>query len=154
MEVSNISYQTAPESIRTAIPDEVFADLPSDVVERAAVVAARTAEYRGGVNPVVLAMPSNTAMGEYFVIASASNQRLVGSLIRSIEDEVRRWSGYPPPNKEGLDDRQWALLDYGDFVVHVFDVDAREFYDLERLWGDAPRRAWKPQPTSSTDAAD
>jgi ribosome-associated protein len=46
---------------------------------------------------------------------------------------------------EGLDDARWALLDYGDLVVHVFLDEAREFYDLEQLWGDAPRWAWDEQ---------
>ncbi|MBP7929826.1 MAG: ribosome silencing factor [Acidimicrobiia bacterium] len=121
----------------------MFDDLPKDAVKRAVDVAARTADYRGGEGTVVLKMPSNAAMGEYFVITSASNQRLVGSLLRTIEDEVRKWAGCRPPKKEGQDERQWALLDYGDFVVHVFDAETREFYDLERLWGDAPRRKWK-----------
>ncbi|MEO9224371.1 MAG: ribosome silencing factor, partial [Acidimicrobiales bacterium] len=67
-------------------------------------------------------------------------------LVRTIADEVERQvaaAGGPRPIRvEGLDDLRWVLMDYGDFVVHVFVDEAREYYDLERLWRDVPQLDW------------
>jgi ribosome-associated protein len=67
--------------------------------------------------------------------------------VRTIADEVERRvrsAGGPSPYRvEGLDDARWVLVDYGDFVVHVFLDEARRYYDLERLWADAPRWSWE-----------
>lgn len=75
---------------------------------------------------------------DIFVIASGGNRRQVQSLIDGVE-EALRLDGRKPLRREGEDDAQWVLLDYGDIVVHVFDNPTRDYYDLERLWGDAPR---------------
>ena len=75
---------------------------------------------------------------DIFVIASGSSRRHVQSLIDATEEALRR-DGRKPLRREGADDAQWVLLDYGEIVVHVFDSPTRDYYDLERLWGDAPR---------------
>jgi ribosome-associated protein len=75
---------------------------------------------------------------DIFVIASGNTRRQVQSLIDGVEEALRE-SGRKPLRREGEDDAQWVLLDYGDIVVHVFDNPTRAYYDLERLWGDAPR---------------
>ncbi len=75
---------------------------------------------------------------DIFVIASGNTRRQVQSLIDGVE-EALRLDGRRPLRREGEDDAQWVLLDYGDIVVHVFDNPTRDYYDLERLWGDAPR---------------
>ena len=75
---------------------------------------------------------------DIFVIASGGNRRQVQALIDAVE-EALRLDGRKPLRREGEDDAQWVLLDYGDIVVHVFDNPTRDYYDLERLWGDAPR---------------
>lgn len=77
-------------------------------------------------------------MTDYFVIADASTE--VG--VRAISDGVQgalEERGYWPMRREGWEDARWVLLDYGDVVVHVFRTEDRDYYDLERLWGDAPR---------------
>lgn len=75
---------------------------------------------------------------DIFVLASGNNRRQVQALIDAVE-EALRLDNRKPLRREGQDDAQWVLLDYGDIVVHVFDTPTRDYYDLERLWGDAPR---------------
>ena len=87
---------------------------------------------------------------DIFVIASGNTRRQVQSLIDGVEERLRQ-DDRKPLRREGQDEAQWVLLDYGDMVVHVFDTPTRAFYDLERLWGDAPRLdADLPQPVSES----
>jgi ribosome-associated protein len=80
---------------------------------------------------------------EHFVITSAPNTRQVRTISEDVEEKVKAAGQGSPLRTEGLDDLTWVLLDYGDVVVHVFLDETREFYDLERLWGDVPRLAWE-----------
>ena len=73
-----------------------------------------------------------------FVIATASNNRQVEAIIDEIEDAVRTKAQMKPLHREGTQDGTWSLLDYGSFVVHVFQPETREYYRLEALWNDAP----------------
>ena len=82
------------------------------------------------------------ALCGWFVIASASNDRLVKAICDEVEQQVAQGGGPRPKRIEGLQDRQWVLMDYGSFVVHVFDEETRRYYDLERLWADVPRVEW------------
>lgn len=79
----------------------------------------------------------NTAT-DFFVLASGSSDVQVKAIADHIVDELKK-EGHRPDHVEGVGGGRWALLDYIDFVVHVFHVQAREFYQLESLWGDAPR---------------
>ena len=76
---------------------------------------------------------------EEFVITSGTNARQVKTIADEIESEIKKAGGSGPRSVEGLDDARWVLLDYGDFVVHIFMEEAREYYDIERLWADAHR---------------
>ncbi|MGH9295981.1 MAG: ribosome silencing factor, partial [Acidimicrobiales bacterium] len=71
-----------------------------------------------------------------------SNERHVRAIAEEVERRVKSEGGGSPRCVEGRDDARWILMDYGDYVVHVFGEEARAYYDLERLWGDAPRLAW------------
>ncbi len=75
---------------------------------------------------------------DLFVIASGTSRRHVLTLAEEIEQKLKK-DGRRPLRREGMEDATWVLLDYGDMVVHIFDEATRRFYDLERLWGDAPR---------------
>jgi ribosome-associated protein len=70
-----------------------------------------------------------------------------------VEARVKAVGGPSPLRTEGRDQSEWVLLDYGDFVVHVFLDETRSYYDLERLWSDAPRMAWG-EPASASAATD
>ena len=74
---------------------------------------------------------------EFFIIASGSNQRQVQAITDEIEEQLKKQAGARPVRTEGYASAEWVLMDYGDFIVHIFEQKAREFYDLERLWRDA-----------------
>ena len=102
-----------------------------------ALTAAEAASAKQAHDVVVLDVSEPLVISDYFVICSASNDRQV----RAIAEEVERAcqvAGARPLRREGERDARWILLDFIDFVVHVFLQEAREYYDLERLWRDAP----------------
>ena len=76
---------------------------------------------------------------EFFIIASGSNQRQVQAIADEINEQLKKQLSRRPVRVEGYNSAEWVLVDYGDFIIHVFDKDARDFYDLERLWRDAKR---------------
>lgn len=80
---------------------------------------------------------------DYFVIASAGTDRQVRAIGEAVEDELRAY-GIKPLRREGEGDLRWLLLDFFDIVVHIFIDEEREYYELERLWKDAPVIAWEP----------
>ncbi|MDA8368073.1 MAG: ribosome silencing factor [Actinomycetota bacterium] len=122
----------------TADPPEA----PTAAVPPDCLVAARAADAKSGADTVVLAVGEQLAVTDAFVITSASNARHVRTLADEIERAVKVASGRGPNRVEGLDDARWVLLDYGDFVVHVFLDEARTYYDLEHLWAGVPRVPW------------
>ncbi|MDR1014679.1 MAG: ribosome silencing factor [Coriobacteriales bacterium] len=102
------------------------------------MLAARAASEKKAEDIVVQEMRRLLPITDYFVIATGANRRQVDAIIEAIEDALRVEAGVKPQGREGLDDLTWALLDYGDVVVHVFQPELREFYRLESLWSDAP----------------
>src|ERR1043165_6568215 len=76
---------------------------------------------------------------EFFIIATGANQRQVQAITDEIEEQLKKQLGARPVRTEGYSAAEWVLMDYGDFIVHIFEKNAREFYDLERLWRDAKR---------------
>jgi ribosome-associated protein len=76
---------------------------------------------------------------DWFVVTSARNSRQVRAIVDAVEEAVAKADGPRPNRIEGRDTFSWVLMDYGFFVVHVFTDEARELYDLERLWRDVPR---------------
>lgn len=109
---------------------------------RWAVVAARAADAKQASDVMVLEVGEVLAITECFVIASAGNTRQVRTIADEIEEQVAAAGGPKPLRVEGRSDLQWLLMDYGDFIVHVFLQETREYYELERLWGDVPQVAW------------
>jgi ribosome-associated protein len=81
---------------------------------------------------------------EFFVIATGSNQRQVQAIADEINEQLKKQLQRRPVRVEGYNSAEWVLLDYGDFVFHIFNEKSREFYDLARLWRDA-RRVEIPQ---------
>jgi ribosome-associated protein len=109
-------------------------------VPEAALVAARAADSKLGQGTIVLAMGDLLGVTDAFVITSGANGRQVHTIVEEVEHQVKESQGRSPRATEGLRDLTWVLMDYGDFLVHVFQDEARAYYDLERLWGNAPRR--------------
>ena len=108
-----------------------------------AQIAARAADDKKGEDIVVLDVAEIMGIVDAFVIAHASNTRLVRAIVDEVKKQLLDRAGVKPRSVEGLDDMTWVLLDYGDLIVHIFLAETREFYGLERLWTDAPRIAWK-----------
>jgi len=116
------------------------ADVPSIDL---ALVAARTADDKKGNDVVVFAVGDVLAITEFFVITSASNRRLVRSLVDEIEQAAREAHGRSPIRVEGVSEQQWVLIDFGDVVVHVFSDEMRAYYEIERLYRDVPKVDWQ-----------
>ncbi len=110
---------------------------------KAAATAAEAAEAKLGQDTVVLAMTELFGVVDAFVITSASNNRHVRTLVEEIERSVKDSHHLAPVRVEGLQDATWVLMDYGDFIAHVFLQETRDYYDLEHLWSGAPRVEWK-----------
>ncbi|TLM98440.1 MAG: ribosome silencing factor [Actinobacteria bacterium] len=89
---------------------------------------------------------------DYFVIATGSNPLQVRAIADEVEDRLREQGGIKPIGREGLDEGKWVLLDFADLVVHVFQPEERDFYRLEKLWGDAPRLAMPESVTGPVQA--
>ena len=113
----------------------------------AALVAASAADEKLGNDTVVLAMEEALGVVDAFVVTSGRNVRQVRTLVEEVEHQVKARNGRSPLSVEGLRDAGWVLMDYGDFVVHVFLEDVRSFYDLEHLWIAAPRVRWRAEAT-------
>ena len=88
---------------------------------------------------VVLDLTELSDVCDFFMIATGFNNRQVDTIVDEIEEQVAKACGEHPFSIEGRDQRTWILMDYGSVVVHVFTPEAREYYRLEKLWGDAPQ---------------
>jgi len=106
--------------------------------------AAAAADDKKAIDTLIIDVGDVLAVTDHFVITSAANSRQVNAVIDAIEEEIRAAGGPSPVRVEGKEEREWVLMDYGAFVVHVFRSDQRDFYQLERLWGDRPRVDWTP----------
>lgn len=122
----------------------------SEDIRHQTVVAARAAAAKKGEDTLILEVGQILAITDAFVITSAGNPRLVRTIAEEVEERVAAECGPKPLRTEGLDDARWVLIDYGDFVVHVFLDEVRRYYDLERLWSDAPRVEWDEEPSAAS----
>ncbi len=102
-----------------------------------ATVAAAAAASKLADDVVVIDVSGQLVITDCFVIASASNERQVNAIVDEVEEKMRR-AGYKPARREGTREGRWTLLDYVDIVVHIQHRDERNFYALDRLWGDCP----------------
>lgn len=128
--LNRINFYCSTISIKESSLDEVDRKL---VNPPAWLTAVRAAESKKATDIRVLNLTGITSFTDYFVICTGANPRQ----IQAISDEVGlqlKKSGETPLSLEGYEQAQWVLADYGDFLVHVFSREAREYYDLERLW--------------------
>ncbi len=114
----------------------------TDSIRALAFAAARAADDKKGSDVLVLDVGETIGITDVFVIASAPNTRLVSFMAEEVERVVKEAGGDGPIASEGLEDANWVLLDFGGFIVHLFLEETRRFYDLERLWADAPKLDW------------
>jgi ribosome-associated protein len=114
-----------------------------------AVIAAGAASSKSGEDIAILDIGEIISIIEMFVLVSASNTRQVRTIVDEVERALRDHDGSKPIGVEGMNDATWVLLDYGDIVVHVFQEATRSYYDLDRLWGDAPRLHFDDRPVEA-----
>ncbi len=107
---------------------------PEDAVK----VAARAASDKKANDIVLLDLREIASFTEFFLICTGTNSRQVQAISDAVGEQLRN-EGKRPLHIEGYSSAEWILLDYGDFIVHVFSGASRRFYDLERLWRDAKR---------------
>ena len=101
-------------------------------------LATAAAESKQAVKLVVLDLRKSAGFTDFFVIASGTNTRQVRAIADAVIESLAA-KGTKPAYVEGYDRSEWILLDYFDFIVHIFAPETRTFYDLERLWGNAER---------------
>lgn len=119
-----------PRATRAAKPTK----LPKSV---SGAIAA--AQDKKAVDIVLLDLRKTDGFTDFFVICTGLNPRQITAIADGVQDTLRTDFGERPALAEGADKSEWILLDYFNFVVHVFSRDCRAFYDLERLWGNAQR---------------
>ena len=103
-----------------------------------ALAAARAASSKQATDIVILDVRELIVITDYFVIAGGETERQVRTIVETVEKALREL-GVRPTRREGQTEGRWVLLDYVDVVIHMFAPEEREYYDLERLWRDAPR---------------
>ena len=131
-ETQERSLQREAVKIEIAETPTPFADLDPEVK-----LAIHCAAEKKAVDMIALDLRNIASFTEFFVIASGSNQRQVQAIADEISEQLKKQMQTRPVRIEGYNSAEWVLLDYGDFVFHIFNGEAREFYDLARLWRDA-----------------
>ena len=108
------------------------------------LLAAEAIEEKSGRDTIVVDVGDVFAIAEYFVITSGRTNRQVKAIVEEVENVIKEAGGPTPARIEGNDEYKWVLMDYGEFLVHVFDSKERDYYQLERLWGDRPVTSLPP----------
>jgi ribosome-associated protein len=123
------------DAVATSDPDKCTEELDERIC-----AALRAASDRKAVDIVVLDLREIASFTDYFIITSGTNVRQVQAIADAVVDQLKK-QGTRAARVEGYNTAEWVLVDYGDFIVHVFEDKARHFYDLERLWRDGVRVA-------------
>lgn len=105
-------------------------------------ICARIADDNRGKDVLLLDLRPATPLVDFFVIVTANSRRLGRAIAEEVDKEMKRRGDFKL-GIEGSEEGRWTLIDYGDFVVHVFSPEARTYYSLEDIWGDAPRLEWQ-----------
>ena len=101
----------------------------------------RAAESKQARDVAVLDVRDVTTFADYFLICSGANTRQIQAIADEIQAELKKQGEYPS-SVEGYSNAEWVLVDYGDFLVHIFSQKSRSYYDLERLWRDGKPLKW------------
>ena len=109
------------------------------------MIAANAADSKKATDIVIQDVRELVSVTDYFVIVTAQNNRQVAAVLNEIEEKEVELAGVKPFGVEGAEEGFWALLDYGDFVVHCFQPEGRDYYRLEEVWNDAPTVDFVPE---------
>lgn len=114
-------------------------------------VAADAIFDKKGSDIVLLDVEKSFFLSDVFVIATGSSRPNVQALADHVEERIGEEFGVKPLRVEGRTEGEWVLVDFGDIIVHLFQASAREYYSLERLWGDASRIRWEEPVVTDAD---
>ena len=137
----SVRSQAQPQA---ATPSEKEAEQLDERVDGRVLAALQAASEKKAIDPVVLDLREIASFTDYFVIVSGANERQVQAISDEVYESLKKL-GHASARVEGYKTAEWILLDYGDFVVHVFEQKARKFYDLERLWRESKRVELPPE---------
>jgi ribosome-associated protein len=126
----NVNSNPAPQPAAETQPDSAL---------RRAMLAAQTAAENRGRDIVILDVRRQTALFDYFVLATGTSRRQIHAMSEEIDHALEDQMGDRRLGVEGYDESRWILLDYGDVVIHLFDDETRVYYALEDLWAQAKR---------------
>lgn len=112
---------------------------PDDEITRLARDVAEWTWDLKALNTVVIDLRGRVSYTDYVIVTTGTSERHVQAIARQVEEKLKEREGRIPIGREGLDAGRWALVDFGDVIVHVFNGPVRDDYDLERMWPDAPR---------------
>jgi len=137
------------QGVQAAAPGSHSGDLPEfdERIRRALHAAAE----KKALEPTVLDLRGIASFTDFFVITTGTNRRQVQAISDEVVEQLKR-AGTRAARVEGYGTAEWILIDYGDFILHVFDEKARRFYDLERLWREAKRVDISPEQLRSLRA--
>jgi len=121
----------------------------AETLDERVLAALHAAGEKKALEPVVLDLRDIASFTDYFVIVSGANERQVQAISDEVYESLKK-AGHPAARVEGYKTAEWILLDFGDFVVHVFEQKARKFYDLERLWRESKRIELPPEFSSDS----
>ncbi|CAN5116242.1 hypothetical protein BH20ACI2_BH20ACI2_19340 [soil metagenome] len=131
-ETQERSLQREAVKIEIAETPTQFSELDPDVQ-----LAIRSASEKKAFDMIALDLRNIASFTEFFIIATGANQRQVQAIADGISEQLKKQLARRPVRIEGYNSAEWVLLDYGDFIAHIFNTDSRDFYDLARLWRDA-----------------
>lgn len=124
----------------------------AEKLDERVLAALHAAGEKKALDPVVLDLREIASFTDYFVIVSGANERQVQAISDEVYESLKK-AGHAAARVEGFKAAEWILLDYGDFVVHVFEQKARQFYDLERLWRESKRLELPAEFTADHDSS-
>ena len=110
----------------------------TDPIQQRVRTAVQAAVGKKAFDLAVLSVGELTSIADFFVLCSANTERQTQAIADGVMEKVRAQESVKPLLVEGTTPGRWILIDYGDFIVHVFTEECRRYYGLERLWGDAP----------------
>ena len=142
-----------PEAQAEARGEAAAPGAPAELDERVRLALHAAGEKKAH-DLVLLDLREVASFTDYFAIASGTNVRQVQAVADEVQEQLRKRLGVKPARVEGYNSAEWILLDYGDFIFHVFEEKSRRFYDLERLWRDAARLSLPPEVAGAGGSSD
>ncbi len=125
------------EQAESLVVSEAFTDFAE--LDEEVKLALRLASDKKAFDITAIDLREVTSFAEFFIIASGANAKQVQAISDEINEQLKKQLKSKPLRVEGYSSGEWILLDYGDFIVHIFERKQRELYNLERLWSDAKR---------------